>query len=79
MRPDKFLLPVLLLLHAGGGARRYTTAARETTFHEDSSRRVGVTGRRGAAVPVEAGPARGQPDHQGGLENGVHTPAVSWK
>ena len=47
---------------AGGGARGYTTAARETTFREDTSRSVGVTGRRGAAVPVEVGPARGQPD-----------------
>ena len=47
---------------AGGGAREYTTAARETTFREDASRSVGVTGRREAAVPVEVGPARGQPD-----------------
>ena len=46
---------------AGGGARGYTTA-RDTIFHEDTSRSVGVTGRRGAAVPVEVGPARGQPD-----------------
>ena len=46
----------------GGGARGYTTAARETIFREDASRSVGVTGRRGAAVPVEVGPARGQPD-----------------
>ena len=47
---------------AGGGARGYTTAARDTTFREDASRGVGVTGRREPAVPVEVGPARGQPD-----------------
>ena len=51
---------------AGGGARGYTTAARETTSREDASRGVGVTGRRGAAVPVEVGPARGQPDQPRG-------------
>ena len=45
---------------AGGGARGDTTAERET-FREDASRSVGVTGRREAAVPVEVGPARGQP------------------
>ena len=50
---------------AGGGARGYTTAARET-FREDASRSVGVTGRKGAAVPVEVGPARGQPDQPRG-------------
>ena len=47
---------------AGGGARGYATAARETTFREDASRSVGVTERRGAAVPVEVGPARAQTD-----------------
>ena len=31
-------------------------------IREDASRRVGVTGRREAAVPVDVGPARGQPD-----------------
>ena len=51
---------------ARGGARGYTTAARETTFREDGLRSVGVTGRRGAAVPVEVGPARGQPDQPRG-------------
>ena len=51
---------------AGGGARGYTTAARETTFREDDSHSVGVTGRRGASVPVEVGPARGQPDQPRG-------------
>ena len=51
---------------AGGGARGYTTAARETTFREDASRSVGVTGRRGTAAPVEVGPARGQPDQPRG-------------
>ena len=51
---------------AGGGARGYTTAARETTFREDASRSVGVTGRREAAVSVEVGPARGQPDQPRG-------------
>ena len=53
---------------AGGGARGYTTAAREMTIREDASRSVGVTGRRGAAVPVEVGPARGQPDQPRGDE-----------
>ena len=47
---------------AGGGARGYTTAARETTFREDASRSVGVTGLREAVVLVEVRPARGQPD-----------------
>ena len=47
---------------AGGGARGHTTAARETTFREDASRSVGGTGRMGAAVAVEVGPARSQPD-----------------
>ena len=42
-----------------------TTAARETTVREDRSRSVGVTERR-AAVPVEAGLARGQPDQPRG-------------
>ena len=51
---------------AGGGARGYTTAARETTFRGDASRSVGVTGRMEAAVPVEVGPARGQPDQPRG-------------
>ena len=51
---------------AGGGTRGHTTAARETTFREDASRSVGVTERRGAAVPVEVGPARGQPDQPRG-------------
>ena len=51
-----------------GGARRDTTAARGTTFREDASRNVGVTGRRGATVPVEVSPARGQPDQQKGAE-----------
>ena len=51
---------------AGGEARRYTTAARETTFREDASRSVGVTGRREAAVPVEVGPARGHPNQPRG-------------
>ena len=50
----------------GGGARGYTTAARETTFREDASGSVGLTGRRGPAVPVEVGPARSQPDQPGG-------------
>ena len=53
---------------AGGGARgdTCTTAAREATLREDTSCRFGVTGRRGAVVPVEVGPARGQPDQQRG-------------
>ena len=33
-------------------------------MREDASRKFGVTGRRGAAVPVEVGRARGQPDQQ---------------
>ena len=48
----------------GGRARGDMTAARWTTLREDASRNFGVTGRRGAAVPVEVGPARGQPDQQ---------------
>ena len=48
------------------GALGYTTAARETIFGEDASRNVRVTGHRGTAVPVEAGPARGQPDQTRG-------------
>ena len=63
---------------AGGVARGDTIAGRETTLREDASRNFGVTGRRGAAVSVDVGPARGQPDSHGGLENGMHTQAVSW-
>ena len=51
---------------AGGGARGYTTATREMIFREDASRNVGVTGRRGVAVIVVVGPARGQPDQPRG-------------
>ena len=52
---------------AGGGARGHTTtAASETTFREDDWRSVGVTGRSEDAVPVEIGPARGQPDQPRG-------------
>ena len=47
---------------AGGVARGETTERREITLREDASRNFGVTGRRGAAVPVEVSPARGQPD-----------------
>ena len=47
---------------AGGVARGETTERREITLREDASRNFGVTGRRGAAVPVEVGPARVQPD-----------------
>ena len=50
----------------GGGARGYTTAARETIIRAETSCSVGVTGRRGAAVPVEVGPVRGQPDQTRG-------------
>ena len=50
----------------GGGARGNTTAAREMAIREDASRRVGVTGRREAAVPVHVGPAMGQPDQPRG-------------
>ena len=49
---------------AGGGARGDTTAGRETTLREDALYDFGVTGRTGAAVPVDVGPARGQPDQQ---------------
>ena len=49
---------------AGGVARGDTTAGSETTLREDASRTFGVAGRRGAAVPVEVGPATGQPDQQ---------------
>ena len=47
---------------AVGVARGDTAAGREMTLREDASRNFGVTGRRGAAVPVEVGPARVQPD-----------------
>ena len=49
---------------AGGVARGDTTAGRNMTLREDASGNFGVTGRRRAAVPVEVGPARGQPDKQ---------------
>ena len=39
-----------------------TAAERETTLRGEASRSLGATGRREAAVPVEVGPARGQPD-----------------
>ena len=39
-----------------------TAAERETTLRGEASRNLGATGRREAAVPVEVGPARGQPD-----------------
>ena len=47
---------------ATGGVAGDTAAGRETTLHGDASRNLGSTGRREAAVPVEVGPARGQPD-----------------
>ena len=59
---DKFLLLVLL-----GAEREDTTSVTETTFREDASRSVGVTGRREAAVPVKASPARGQSDRTRGV------------
>ena len=49
---------------AGGGVRRDTTAGRETILREGASRNFGVTGRRGAAVPVEIDPMRCHRDHQ---------------
>ena len=52
--------------NAGGGGRGDTTATREATLREDSSSNVGVTGRRGAAVPVQVDPDRGQPDQTRG-------------
>ena len=52
--------------HAHEDNQQYTTAARATTFREDASRSVGVTERREAAVPVEVGPGRGQPDQPRG-------------
>ena len=76
LRHDNFLLLVLLLLEA---EREDIQQQQERRFFvRMASRSVGVTGRGGATVPVEVGPARGQPD-QGGLENGGHTPAVSWE
>ena len=51
---------------AAGGAQGDTRAARETPFRGGASRIDGVTGRRGAAVLVEVGPARGQPDQPRG-------------
>ena len=61
---------------AGGGAREYTTAASETAFPEDAARSVEVMGRRGAAVPVEFGPSRGQPDKPMGAGRWGSYPAV---
>ena len=66
---------------AGGRARGDTSEIRETIFCEDASGNVGVTGGRGAAVPVGVlFPQQGvsQISH-GGLDNGGHTPAVSWE
>ena len=63
---------------AGGGVRGDTTAPREVTLRENASRCFGMTGHRGADVPVEVDPAGGRLDQQRGLENVVHTPAVSW-
>ena len=40
---------------AGSGARGDASAARDTSFREYASRDVGMTGRRGAAGPVEVG------------------------
>ena len=51
---------------AGGGALGDSTATIETTWREDGSRNFGLTGRRGAAVPVEVVPVRGQPYQQSG-------------
>ena len=61
---------------AGVGARGDTTAASEATFREDASRSVRVT--RGAAAPVEVGPAMGRPDQPRGAGEWGHTPAVRW-
>ena len=47
---------------AAGGVAGDKAAGRERTLHGDASRNLGATGRREAAVPVEVGPARGQPD-----------------
>ena len=47
---------------AAGGLAGDTAAGREITLRGEASRNLGATGRREAAVPVEVGPARGQPD-----------------
>ena len=47
---------------AAGGEAGNEAAGRGTTLRGDASRNHGATGRREAAVPVEVGPARGQPD-----------------
>ena len=56
---NPLLYELLLLLEAWQEIQQQE----ETTLHGDASRNLGATGRRGAAVPVEVGPARGQPDH----------------
>ena len=63
---------------AGDGAQGDTTAGRETILLEDASRNFGVTGRKGAAVPVEVGPAGVSQTSNGGLEKGIHTQEMSW-
>ena len=51
---------------AGGGALGDSTATIEAILRENDSRNFGLTGRRGAAVPVEVAPVRGQPYQQRG-------------
>ena len=63
---------------AGDGAQGNTTAGGETILLEDASRNFGVTGRKGAAVPVEVGPAGVSQTSNGGLEKGIHTQEMSW-
>ena len=52
-----------------------TAAGRETALRGEASRNLGATGRREAAVPVEVGPARGQPDQPRRAEAAAATPA----
>ena len=54
-KPTAARPPFAAAAAAGSGARGDASAARETPFREDASRDVRMTGRRGAAGPVEVG------------------------
>ena len=63
----------------GGGARGNTRAVRETVFRDDASCSIGVTDAEKLLFLswfVQPGVSQ---IRQGGLENGGHTPAVSWE
>ena len=48
------------------------------TLREDASRNFGVTGRRGALFLLRLARSGVSQTSNGGLENGIHTQAVSW-